>query len=336
MLARERFDELGAQLNELTRRHNVERAVLYWRLGGALRVFSAGAAKPDTVFLLASITKPMTAGAVMLLADRGQIKIEDPAGKYLPEFREGGRAKITIRHLLTHTSGLPDMLPENEELRRRHAPLQDFVRGAIKTPLLFAPGAECRYQSMGILLAAEIVKRVTRQPLPRFLAHEVFGKLGLKATSLGLDGREIRRTAPSQIAGSSDWDWNSPYWRGLGAPWGGAFAPAQDVAAFLRAFLHPEEQRVWKPETAQRMITNQNAGLDKAWGLGWAVNSRESGGPFGKGCSARAFGHSGSTGTLAWADPARDATLVMLTGRPAAEIGKTVIGPLSDAASTSA
>jgi len=335
LLARERFDEIGAAFQELTQRHAVRHAVLHWRMGAVERVWTTPGARADAVFLLASITKPMTAGAVMKLVDGGEVKLEDPAKKYLPEFSAGERGKITVRHLLTHTTGLPDMLPDNDELRRRHAPLRDFVRGALTTPLLFAPGAECRYQSMGILLAAEIVERVTRQSLPRFLQQEVFTPLGMKAASLGLGGRALASLTPSQLSTpASDWDWNSAYWRGLGAPWGGAFAPAADVARMLRAFARPEEQKIWKPSTAARMTADQNAGLNKSWGIGWAVNARPSD-VFGKACSPRAFGHSGSTGTLCWADPARDATLVLLTGRPAAEIGKTVLQPLSGTAASS-
>ena len=77
----------------------------------------------DSIFLLASITKPVTACALMLLVDRGLVSLEDPVSRYLPEFRNGQRDHVSVRHLLSHTSGLPDMLPENMALRRVHAPL---------------------------------------------------------------------------------------------------------------------------------------------------------------------------------------------------------------------
>src|ERR1700733_10835340 len=89
---------------------------------------SFGQAKsPDSVFLLASITKPMTATGLMILVDRGELSISDPVQKFIPEFSGGDRRGVTVWHLLTHTSGLPDQLPENVELRKRHAPLKDFV-----------------------------------------------------------------------------------------------------------------------------------------------------------------------------------------------------------------
>src|SRR6185503_9580181 len=94
----------------------------------------------EPVFLLASISKPMTAAAVMTLVDAGQLRLDDKAAKFFPAFTGEGREAITIRHLLTHTGGLPDMLADDEMMRERHAPLSDYREGAIKAPLKFAPG----------------------------------------------------------------------------------------------------------------------------------------------------------------------------------------------------
>src|SRR5437763_6305135 len=144
-----------------------------------------GAAKtPGAVFLLASISKPMTASTVMLLSDRKQLTLDDPVQKFIPEFRGGEKDRILIRHLLTHTSGLPDMLPDNDALRKRHAPLKDFVAATCAVPLLYSPGTSVKYQSMGVLLAAEIVERVTTRSLPAFLRDEIYLPLGMKETSL--------------------------------------------------------------------------------------------------------------------------------------------------------
>jgi CubicO group peptidase (beta-lactamase class C family) len=291
---------------------------------------SFGAAKtPSAVFLLASISKPMTASAVMLLADRGQVSLDDPVQKYIPEFRGGEKDRVLVRHLLTHASGLPDMLPENDALRKRHAPLKDFVAGTCNTGLLFTPGTQVKYQSMGILLAAEIVERVTKRGLPEFLRDEIYRPLGMKDTSMGLGGRELSSTMQCQVDEHTDWDWNSAYWRNLGSPRGGAHATAGDIGRFLRYFAHPEAQ-VLKPATVASMIVNQNRGLNQARGFGWDLARG-----FGKGSSPRTFGHGGSTGTLAWMDPEKDLSFVLLTTKPSAVSGKTLLSPVSDTISQS-
>ena len=284
-----------------------------------------GAAKsPNAVFLLASISKPMTATAVMLLSDRQQLSIEDPVRKYIPEFKGGEKDQILIRHLLTHSSGLPDMLPENDDLRKRHAPLKDFVAATCATPLLFTPGTKVKYQSMGILLAGEIVGRVSGKPLPDFLRDEVYRPLGMKDTSMGMGGRKIDDTMQVQVDVHNDWDWNSQYWRNLACPWGGAHAPAADIARFLRYFAHPDAP-VLKPATAADMIVDHNKGLNTPWGLGWTV-----GRGFGKHSSPRVYGHGGSTGTLSWLDPEKDLSFVLLTTKPAAVSGKILLNPAAD------
>lgn len=330
-LKRDRLDAAIAMVGKATSDGRVSAASLHVQQGSyeLSRAFgrAPGAATP---FLLASITKPMTATAVMILHDRNALSLADPVRRFIPEFSGGGRDSITIKHLLTHTSGLPDMLPENEALRRAHAPLAEFVAGACKTPLLFKPGTQVKYQSMGLLLAAEIVERITGTRLRDFLHKEVFDPLRMAQTSLGLGGRAIASTALCQVSGNDDWNWNSPYWRDLGAPWGGAHASAADVAKFCRAFLRPASS-ILKPATAAAMVKNQTEGLNQPWGLGWKVQP----GGFGKACSAETFGHDGSTGTLAWADLARDLTFVLLTTRPAAEDREHLLRAVSDLVSES-
>jgi CubicO group peptidase (beta-lactamase class C family) len=324
-LRKQKVDEAAKLIQSKIDSGEVRAASLHVRGGKDVFAQDFGAAKAGrAVFLIASITKPMTATAVMLLADRGALSVSDPVRKYIPEFQGGEKDKITIRHLLTHSTGLPDMLPENESLRKRHAPLKDFVAGTCATPLLFSPGTRVRYQSMGILLAAEIVERVARKPLPEFLRAEVFGLLGMKDTSLGMGGRKIADTMQSQVEEVTDWDWNSAYWRNLGSPWGGAHATAADVATFLAYFAKPGV-KLLKPETAASMIVDQTGGLTPSWGYGWALARG-----FGKQSSPRVFGHSGSTGTLAWLDPEKDLSFVLLTTKPAAASNRSLITPASD------
>jgi CubicO group peptidase (beta-lactamase class C family) len=327
-----KLDEAARLLESKTASGDVSAAVLHVRNGSSEFIRTFGKApNPEAVFLLASITKPMTCTAAMILVDQKKLSLTDPVHKYIPEFQGGERGRVLVKHLLSHSSGLPDMLPDNDALRKRHAPLKDFVAGACKVDLLFSPGTQVKYQSMGILLAAEIVERITKRPLPEFLKDRVFKPLGMTQTSLGLGGRKIADTMRSQVEGDPTWNWNSEYWRNLGAPWGGAFAPAGDVAKLLKYFAAPDA-RVLKPETASLMITNQNAGLNQPYGIGWALN----GSKFGKGCSKRTFGHGGSTGTLCWLDPEKDLSFVVLTTKPAAQSQGPVIDPVSDFVSEAA
>lgn len=316
-------------------------AVLRVQRGDQVTQHVFGKAAANSMFLLGSITKPLAVALpVMILADRGELKLSDRAAKYLPEFNEGARKDITIEQLLTHTSGLPDQLENNSELRAGHAPLSEFVKGAVRTPLLFEPGTKYHYQSMGILLAAEIAERVTKTPLPEFLQQHVLTPLGMTRTVLGL-GRfkksemvpmQTEHAAPESGAGdpkAREWDWNSGYWRNLAAPWGGAHSSAADVSAFLRSFLHPDG-KVLRDTTAKLMIHDHTPTLEAHRGIGFMVGTAG----LGKGCSSRAFGHSGSTGTLAWADPATGTTFVLLTALPKNVSGQLILYPVSDLVST--
>ena len=287
-------------------------------------------------FLLASITKPMTAAGVMLLADRGELKLSDPARRFIPEFRAGARSRVTIKHLMTHTSGLPDQLPRNVAMRIRNAPLREFVEQTIRTPLLFEPGTRYSYQSMGILLLAEICERIAGSDFPSYLGREIFRPLGMDRTALGLGDFALEDTQPSQVAkgpahggeGRAEalhWDWNSPYWRELASPWGGAHGSAPDVSRFFREFLVPGEAAVLRPETVATMTRNHTPQLGVSRGLGFALGNGA-----GAGCSGATFWHGGATGTLAWADPASGTRFVLLTTLPAVTSNKLLIRPVSD------
>ena len=336
-MRQEKLEEAESLIGRAVEDAKVRAATLYVRQGSFTFSRAFGQARTaDTIFLIASITKPMTAAGVMILADRGRFSLDDPVHKFIPEFSDGDRKLVTMRHLLTHTSGLPDMLPENVELRQRHAPLQDFVSGAIRTPLLFKPGSQVRYQSMGILLAAEVARRITGEPFPQFLSRELFTQLGMSRTALGLGQISREETAQCQVesapglygggsAGVKSWDWNSPYWRNLAAPWGGAHSTGPDIARFLQYFLAPDGW-VLRKETAAAMVSNQTASLKEARGIGFVVKP----GSFGRACSPRAFGHSGATGTIAWADPATGLICVVLTTLPLEQSEKALLKPVSD------
>lgn len=306
-------------------RGEVSAAALLVRQGNFEFARGYGQAKVDTPFLIASPTKPMTASAVMWLRDRGLLQLTDAVQKHLPEFKGGDRDRITIKHLLTHTSGLPDMLPENVELRKRHAPLSEFVERTCRTELLFRPGEKVGYQSMGILLAAAIVEKISHQPLSALLERSIFGPLGMKRSSLGLGGRKISEMAQCQVTEPSDWDWNSDYWRNLAAPWGGAHSTVHDLALFLEAFIKTD-LAPWQLSTRKEMREIQTGTLQPSYGIGWVRAS----GAFGKACSPATFGHFGSTGTVAWHDPKSGTTCVILTSKPAEVSRAKLLVPVSE------
>jgi CubicO group peptidase (beta-lactamase class C family) len=126
-------------------------------------------------------------------------------------------------------------------------------------------------------------------------------------------------------ADRSDWDWNSAYWRNLASPWGGAHASARDLATFVEAFASTSDAML-PVATLREMRTVQTAALHPSYGFGW---QREPG-AFGGTCSAETFGHSGSTGTVAWHDPASGTTCVLLTTKPAASSRATLLVPVSE------
>ena len=277
-----------------------------------------GAAKGvEPVFLLASITKPMTAAAVMTLVDAGQLSLDDKVVKFFPAFTGAGRETITVRHLLTHTGGLPDMLGDDEMMREHHAPLSEYREGAIKAPLKFPPGTKYSYSSMGILLSSEIAQKITGKLIADIIDERVFRPLGMRRTGYGLRGRANTTTVASQAAPAmteagkkswGSWNWNSAYWRNLGAPWGGALGSAADVNRFYREFVD-KRGTILKPATEQMMIVNQSPAGVKPSGLGFDLPPSV-GAPA---CGPRTFGHNGSTGTLSWADPDTGTICVVLT-----------------------
>jgi CubicO group peptidase (beta-lactamase class C family) len=319
----ERWDDAAEVLERATTAKQVEAAVLHVGQGDKSFTRHFGkATSGDAMFLLGSISKPINVTALMSLYDQAMFQLDDHVKKFLPAFTGDGRDDVTIRHLLTHISGLPDQLANNNELRKRRATLTEFAEAAIRTPLGFAPGARYQYSSMGILLATRIGEIVSGVDILTLVDRNVFQPLGMKHSAQGLGRFKLEEMVLCQMDGAApeagggdlqakEWDWNSPYWRKLGAPWGGTHASAPDVARFLDEFMGARG-KVVKPETARLMITNHNPPGSTPRGLGFSVG-KESGSP---GCSGRTFGHTGSTGTLCWADPESDTTCVVFTSLP--------------------
>ncbi|GAC1475493.1 MAG: serine hydrolase domain-containing protein [Isosphaeraceae bacterium] len=293
--------------------------------------------RENALFLVASLTKPVTAVAVMILVERGEITLDDRVTDFVPEFGQNGKRDIRVRHLLTHTSGLPDMLPSNQALRAAHASLSRFIEEICALPPGFEPGTRFGYQSMGTAMLGEIVRRVAGLSLPEFLRGHVFEPLGMVDTSLGWRPETRDRIAAIRLEPEergTDWNWNSPYWLGFGAPWGGLITSPGDFARFCQMTLREgtlDGVRILSPSTVRAMTTNQLAALtgiveaermSRPWGLGWRLNWPGDSSHFGDLLGPRAFGHWGATGTLCWIDPDAGAFLVLLTTRPSGEDGR--------------
>ncbi len=287
-----------------------------------------------TIWDVASITKPVTATAAMLLVERGVLSLDEPLVQYLPEFADGpyteyDRAAVTLRHIFAHCSGLPGFLPDNVPLRSAHAPLADFVRSWLRAPVLFAPGACHLYSNVGILLAAEVIARAATDTLGRavaapmieafhpFVRDEILAPLGMGASSLLPPEAWWERIAWVEDTGQgAAWEMgNSPYFRRLGVPWGGLYTRPRDLVRLVDASL-PEAAgrgrvgfapgtgpRLLSPATVRTMTTVQfappDASLDLApelrEGVPSVVRPRV---PWGVGWSVREVGEGGPPGEL--------------------------------------
>jgi len=293
----------------------------------------------DAIFLIASITKPIVGLGVLQLVERGELALDDRVERYLPHFGKHGKHGITLRHLLTHTSGLPDMLPNNLELRGDQAPLSAFVEGACQLSPDFPAGRGVQYQSLGFAILGEVVHRVAGVPCADWLRKHLFEPLGMVDTALGapdswFEGStpRVHRIAelrlPPEQREAPHWNWNSRYWRQLGAPWGGLLTTPADLgrlAAFLLGWSPQAETQVLSRASIAAATRNQLEGMREVpaddrrcrpWGLGWRLNWPAHSANFGDLLAPGTYGHWGATGTVMWLDPAHNACCILLTTRP--------------------
>jgi CubicO group peptidase (beta-lactamase class C family) len=288
----------------------------------------APAIRRDAIFMLASITKPVVYMGALMLVERGLLNLSDPVMRYIPEFAAHHKEATLVQHLFTHTSGMPDMLENDHQLRAAQAGIEQFIAGAIRdTVPLFPPGTSFSYQSMGTLVVAELIQRLSGQRIHDFLYKEIIQPLGLQSTRLGSKGLDEARlvrvqTPPWQGA---EYGWNSRYWREFGAPWGSMFSTPEDFAVICQLLLNGGQfgdVRLLSPSTVAQMTTNR---LDdypelpepirrtQPWGLGWKMNQPGTSGSLCDLVGRQAFGHTGSTGNLLWMDPATGGYCILFT-----------------------
>lgn len=312
----------------------------------------------DRRYLIASITKPILAMAAVQLAADGWFALNDPVRDLLPGFNRGPLRQIAVRHLLTHTSGLPDMLPQNKELRIAHASTQDFVNATAEVNPDFAAGTDCSYSSMGFAVLAAIVESMTQTTCPNHLLKKVFQPLEMNSSWLGIPSNSAEDLLPTVLPcdlpvwqhAASDWGWNSRYWRTLGAAWGGMTSTAEDLGRLAMCLLNDGESQfpglatnnIWNRHVVRSSIANQTqhiTGLAEAdriqrgWGFGWRRNWPDHSATFSDFLPADAFGHWGASGTMMWIDPESSRWCVILTTQPY-EQSQSVIQRMSNVIAT--
>lgn len=273
----------------------------------------------DTIFDAASLTKVVACTpGVMLLIERGQVGLEDKVVKYLPEFAVNGKENITVRQLLTHTSGLrPDI-----SLKPDWTGYDEAIRLSCVEKLSYQPGEKIVYSDTGMILLGEIVRRVSGKPLDQFVQTEVYRPLGMKDTGFNPSKEKLARIAPTEVENGTPVRGvvHDPRARRMNGVAGhaGLFLTASDLARYARMLLNGGELdgvRVFKPETVKLMTSVQTPpDVNGRRGLGWDIDTGFSG-PRGEIFPLGSYGHTGWTGTSVWIDPFSKSFVIFLSNR---------------------
>ncbi|MCZ2344229.1 MAG: beta-lactamase family protein, partial [Bacteroidales bacterium] len=299
----------------------------------------------DTLFKIASMTKPITGMAIMILADEGQLTPEDPVEKHLPEFRgqmlvaERGpdfvklkkpKRPITIRDLLTHTSGLPGGYPPGlrDLYHKRNRTLAEATLVASQQPLQFEPGTKWAYCNAGIDTLGRIVEVVSGQSYEAFLKTRIFDPLGMKDTTFYPTPEQAQRVAV--VYGQKDGKLiptrpallEAPPGSKHPVPAGGLYSTGPDLAKLYQMMLHKGElhgKRILSEKAVETMTQKQSGDVTTGftggmcWGYGFAVVENPAGvtGMLAPG----SYGHGGAFGTQGWIDPKQGAFFILLIAR---------------------
>ncbi|PYJ06688.1 MAG: hypothetical protein DME25_06000, partial [Verrucomicrobia bacterium] len=273
----------------------------------------------DTIFDAASLTKVVACTpAVMLLVERGQVRLDERVQTYIPEFKGDGKEAITVRQLLTHTSGLRPDIETKSDWRGQQTAIQKACEEKLQSP----PGTVFRYSDINFFLLGEIVQRVSRRPLEEFVAREFYRRLGMSDTGYLPPKSKLPRIAPTEVVDGKPYRGlvHDPTARHMGGVAGhaGLFTSAPDLGRYARMLLHTGAlggTRILKPETIKLMTSVQTPGsVSVRRGLGWDIDSGYSG-PRGKIFPLGSYGHTGWTGTSLWIDPFSQTSLIFLSNR---------------------
>ena len=289
--------------------------------------------RKDSIFWIASMTKPITATAVMMLAEQGKLSVDDPVGKYIPELADlktaaGKPVTVTLRHMLTHTSGMGE--PTAAEYGAAKS-LADLVPIHARKPVLFEPGSRWLYCQSGINTLGRIVEIVSGQSLPAFFETRLFRPLGMKDTTFYLTEKQMPRLVkPAKLENGRLEEapigllaGHAPTSRDrYPAANGGLFSTASDYSRFARMILNGgtlggkrylSAESVWLMTSIQTgdLITGFTPG--NGWGLGWCVVRAPQG--ITETLSPGSFGHGGAYGTQVWIDPQKRVVMILMIQR---------------------
>jgi CubicO group peptidase (beta-lactamase class C family) len=312
--------------------------VLHLEATGRADIAAARPMQPDSVFWIASMTKPVTAVAVLMLQDEGKLNVTDPVAKYIPAFADlktpsGKSANLTITQILTHTSGLGEA--PVARARDAHA-LADLVPLWLAAPMQYEPGARWQYTQSGINLAARIVEVVSGQSFDAFVQQRILDPLVMKSTTFyPAAGSVVTAYAKSPTTGQLEPAPPRPDFGVRGHPPlgnGGLYSTGPDYARFCQMLLGGgvlDGKRYLSPESVKLLTTVQtgdlpcgffqsatfgNHGANYGWGIGTCIlrTPHEGGAAM---LSPGTFGHGGAWGTQAWMDPARGVAYVLMVQR---------------------
>jgi uncharacterized protein YbbC (DUF1343 family)/CubicO group peptidase (beta-lactamase class C family) len=301
----------------------------------------------DTIFDLASLTKVVaTATSIMILVEQGKIRLNERVASYIPGFERYGKGDITIRHLLTHVSGLrPDV-----DLAESWIGYEKAIALAVEEVPTSRPGERFVYSDINFFLLGDIVRRVTGLPLDRFAHERIFEPLGMRDTSFNPHASLVPRIAPTEKCTRFGWPCQGPDMtmlrgfvhdptaRRMGGVAGhaGLFSTAADLAIFCRMLLNGGEydgKRILSPLAVEKMTSAATPDLEiNTRGLGWDIDSSFSSNR-GELLPIGSFGHTGFTGTSIWIDPATGMFVVFLSNRVHPD-GKGDVTPLRARVST--
>ena len=275
--------------------------------------------EPDTIFDLASLTKMVaTNTSIMILEEEGKIRLDDPVSKYLPEFSAEGKDKITIRQLLTHTSGFPPFVRYYKDIKGKKA----FYEAVSKQELKTKPGEKRAYSDIGFKTLGFIVEKVSGKDLNTFTQEHIFEPLEMKHTRFNPPATWKKRCAATEIwplykkklAWGEVHDENANAMGGI-AGHAGLFSTARDLAVFCQMLLNGGkcgDVRILSPKTVRRFHTPQlSPGISQKQAMGWILGAEKVGstGGLGKG----SYGHTGFTGTSIWIHPQYNTFAILLT-----------------------